>query len=234
MALISGAGWCESALGQQTFNAVSDTWIRASSPDTVYEDDLISAWSTDSGDLRYGLVTFDLTSLAGETIQAVDLQLFVTDDGTQALYPISQTVSIVPGVAAGATWNSYQSTQEPSAALLEGLRHDLAAGQGENTYVSGTPASSADLAAIQAVVDGGGILTLALKAVENGTDYRQDWGDIGSAGQPPKLVITTVPAGCGLVTSLPDAVRGQAYSEYVANTAGCGGPVEFVCIVHEP
>jgi alpha-mannosidase len=211
---------------QQTFNAVTDVWIRQSYPNTLYESDLISVWSTASaahsasGGLRYGLVTFDLSSLVGQTIGDVEFRLYVAG-WAQMGTPVNQTVSIVPGTAAGATWSTYQATQEPQAVPLDGLRHSLAVNEGLDTYVSGTPASPADVAKIQAVVDAGGLLTLVMKPVEDGTDYRQDWGDIERASHPPQLIITAAGA-CRLMTQqLPDAALGVSYIADVRTEGDC-------------
>jgi hypothetical protein len=205
--------------------AVSETWIRQSAPQQVFEDDLVSVWSAASSDLRYGLVTFDLSSLTGEEIASADLQLFVTPGGSQSGAAMNQTVSIVSGLAAGATWASYQANQHASAQLLDGLRHAVIARQGENSYVSGTTASAADIQRIQSIIDGDGVLTLVLQAAADGTNYRKDWGD-GAMGQPPRLVLTIASKPCGLrVDDLPLAQQGTPYEADLALTGGCADGV---------
>jgi hypothetical protein len=206
----------------------SDTWIRQNSPTQVFEDDLVSVWSGKTGDRRHGLITFDLSSLAGKQIASVDLRLFVTAGGSQAGLPINQAVSIVPGVAAGATWSSYQAGQAPSAQLLEGLRHVAAARQGENSYIAGTPASAADVTKIQAIADAAGSLTLVLQAVEDGQSYKKDWGDLvdhpllSINAHPAQLHVTLRQLPCEWnEAGLPGAVLGTSYSAGVASLAGC-------------
>lgn len=210
------------AAGQsQTFSAVSETWIRQSAPQQVFENDLVSVWSNASNDLRHGLVTFDLSSLAGRQIASAELQLFVTAGGSQALAGMSQAAAIVPGTAAGATWASYQQSQAPGLELLDGFRHVVASREGENSYVAGTPASAADLEKIQAKIDGDGLLTLVLRAVEQATNYRKDWGD-GAMGRPPRLVLTVAAGPCSLRGDpLPVATQGMPYSASLASLAGC-------------
>jgi hypothetical protein len=210
-------------------DAIEDTWIRQNDPDTAYEDDYVSVWSSTSADgaKRYGLVTFDVSSLAGQPIGVVTLELGIWGGGSQATRPINQTVSIVPGHALNATWNSYQATQDPLAVPLEDLRHNLAAGEGNGTYVASTPASAADRAAIQgAVNEGDGTLTLVMKPVEDGTDYRKDWVD-GAHGSPPRLMVTLGSPCRILASALPPGKAGEAYSASLAASAECSGSVQW-------
>ncbi len=208
--------------------AIEDTWIRQSHPDSVYEDDYVSVWSRASSDgaERYGLVTFDVSSLAGQPIGGVMLEVGVWGGGSQAGTPISQTVSVVPGRAQNATWSSYMATQDPSAVLLEGLRHQLAAGEGNGTYVASTAASAADLSVIQAVIDGDGILTLVMKPVDDGTDYRKDWMD-RAHGLAPRLVVRLGSLCRPVSGPLPPGRVGEPYSASLAASAECSGSLNW-------
>jgi subtilisin-like proprotein convertase family protein len=204
--------------------AAADTWIR--NDGAVHEDDLISVWSS-VHNLRYGLATFDLSALAGQTVRGAALELFATTGGSQQTFGINQTVSIVPGTALNATWDTYMATQDPSADLLDGLRHEFP-GPKDGQYHWSTPASAADLAKIQAIVDGTEkSMTLVMKAVEDGTDYRVDWGDLGYDQMPARLHLIVGPA-CSITTfSLPAATVGTAYSATLETDGACTGALNW-------
>ncbi len=209
-----------------TIDAAEDVWLRESHPDSVYENDLVSVWSAASGNRRYGLVTFDLSAAAGQTIKGAVLDLFDFVGGSQQTRPISQTVSIVPGTSLNATWNSYMANQDPFAQALDGLQHDVPAPK-TGSYKTSTPASAADVAKIQAVLNGDGVLTLVMKAVEDGTDYRVDWGDLGYNQRPARLRLIVGPA-CTITTlSLPAAGVGDSYTATLQTSGDCTGSLSW-------
>ncbi|MEX2112647.1 MAG: DUF1553 domain-containing protein, partial [Pirellulales bacterium] len=168
-------------------------WLRESAPDTVYEDDLISVWSSAAGDSarRWGVVEFDLSALAGRTLREVYLEL-----GALNSAPLAQSAALVPPGIAGLTWNRCLSEKQPSMQPLAALgRVELAAATSENavgTYLRSAAASDADRQLLQAAVAAGGKVAVLLTADEDGTPYHQDWDD-GVHGstrrKPPRLIV---------------------------------------------
>lgn len=213
-----------------TLEAVADVYIRESAPDTVYESDLVSVWSADADDggRRYGLVSFDLSSLAGETVAAAQLQLYANAEHSGNDRAIRHTTSIVPGSAQDATWTLYQQDQAPSADILDGLRFALGPAHHAGEYAASTPASTGDVAKIQAAIDGAGLLTLAFVGVEEGVDYRQDWGDVELDNRPARLLLTIGTGPCAIATSaLPDGAQASAYAAELTRTRGCPADVTW-------
>jgi len=173
----------------------SDHWLREVAPDTVYDNDGISVWSTSKGDRRYGVIEFDVSSLAGTTLPGAALGLYSRLHGySDQNTPIIQSAYVIAGPIGGMTWNSYMAGQDAGKVALETLgAYDLPAASGDpaqqEAYLYST-ASAADLALIQAAVDGSGVLSIVLIADESAV-YGQSWGD-GDAtwsGPAPLLVI---------------------------------------------
>ncbi len=171
--------------------AAAHLWIRESAPDTVYEDDLISVWSSAAGDhaRRWGLVEFDLSALAGRTLRAAHLEF-----GALNPSPLSQSAALVaPGIS-GLTWNRFTAEKQPSMQPLTALaRVEVAASPSAvGAYLHSSAASPADLQLLQAAAESGGKVAILLTAEENGTPYRQDWDD-GVHGstrhKPPRLIV---------------------------------------------
>lgn len=173
----------------------ADHWIREISPDTVYNDDGISVWSTSKGDRRYGLVEFDLSSLAGTTIDGAKLGLYsAVHRYSDYRTPILQSAFVIAGPIDSLTWNSYMAGQDAGKLSLETLgAYNLPAPSEDpaqqNAYMYSF-ASTADLALIQVAINGSGRLSLVLIADE-GAAYGRSWGDGDAAwsGPAPVLII---------------------------------------------
>jgi len=190
--------------------AGTDGWIREADPShSLYEVDGISVWSSSGNDgaRRYGLIEFDLSSLAGETVTEVHLDLFSALHGySDYSKPIKQSIYEIDssGTALGnLDWNTYIAEKDAGKAAFETLgAYDLPAASDvsplyDNVYVLST-GSAADISLVQNAIDGDGILSLVLIAAEDGTDYAQSWGDgeAGWAGAPdgnPVLYVNQIP-----------------------------------------
>jgi hypothetical protein len=175
--------------------ASADHWIREIGPDTVFNDDGISVWSTSKGDRRYGLAEFDLSSLAGTTIDGAKLGLYsAVHRYSDFRTPIIQNAFVIAGPIDGLTWNSYMAGQDAGKVALQTLgAYNLPAASDDpaqqNAFMY-SYASTADLALIQAAINGSGRLSLVFVADESGA-YGRSWGDGDTtwAGLAPVLVI---------------------------------------------
>ena len=182
-------------------DASFESWVRDDGRTLGGGDsDLISVWSS-ANNLRWGVVEFDLSGLVGTTVNDIGLNLWSRPGGSAANAPLKQQAArIIPGGATSAldwtgitalsqtpfeTFGSYDIPPFADDPLLQ------------NTYIY-SGGSAADVAAIQSIVDAGGLLTVVLMAVEDGTDYRQDWGDGAFEGSVPQLVINAIPEPTGL------------------------------------
>ncbi len=171
--------------------ATAHLWVRESAPDTVYENDLVSVWSSTTSDnaRRIGLLEFDLTPLLNLHLTGAHLELGALNESA-----LSQRATVIPPGIDGLTWNRFVREKLPSGQPLDGLGHvELAAGQtAAGTYVPSAEATAGDLQLVEAAIRSGGRLAIALAADEDGTAYRQDWDDgvHGSTrGNVPRLVI---------------------------------------------
>jgi len=190
--------------------AGADGWIREADPGhSLYEADGVCAWSSygNDGARRYGLIEFDLSGLAGETVTEVHLDLFSPLHGySDYSKPIKQSVYEIDssGTALGSLdWNTYMSEKDAGKTALETLGgYDLPAASDvsplyDDVYVLST-GSAADIGLVQNAIDGDGILSLVLIAAEDGTDYGQSWGDgeaswAGGANGNPILYVNEIP-----------------------------------------
>lgn len=172
--------------------AASHVWVRESQPETVYEDDLVSVWSSAGGDgaRRVGVLEFDVSGLAGIDLNEVYLEL-----GTLNQAPLVQSAVVVPPGIAGLNWKRFAEQKEPSGrplAQLGRIAIPTGAAPAIGTYVRSPAATPADLQLVRDAIWGDGKLALALVADEDGMAYRQDWDDgvHGSTqGKPPRLVV---------------------------------------------
>ena len=160
-----------------------DSWVRESAPGTAYSGDLISVWSS-QGDLRYGVISFDVGSLA-DPITAVSLSLwsqaFGYSDDDFAM--VQSTIAIDP---AGITGDSATWDQVAAAATLHTFEN---LGTYDIGAVGATPAlhnvflqsigTAADAAFVESVRTGSGTLMLVMQAAEGGPEFRNSWGDGG-------------------------------------------------------
>jgi len=174
------------------FVATKHLWIRETEPDIVYENDLVSVWSSAGSDKgrRFGLIEFDVGDL--EKLKLIDarLELGAREDG-----PLLQTASVIPTGIDNYTWNDYQREKADREQPLGGLGHYRLIGVARptpGTYIRSESASGEDLQLLQAASRSDGKLTLVLMATEDGTAYRQDWNDgVYASGDVnvPRLVV---------------------------------------------
>ncbi|MBN1853025.1 MAG: PEP-CTERM sorting domain-containing protein [Pirellulales bacterium] len=181
--------------------AVTDVWIRESAPDTTYENDMISVWNSFSGDpgtRRYGVVQFDISSLAGIDITEAYLGLWGSahpwGDELKAIKQSSLLIDTTAGTpATSMTWNAYQNEYSTGAVQFESLgTYDLAAPTPTDVFFYSS-SSAADIALIETAASAGNqFLTLVMIADElDGVDYAHSWGDgpDGWGGENAQLVI---------------------------------------------
>ncbi|REK12573.1 MAG: DUF1553 domain-containing protein [Planctomycetota bacterium] len=188
------AEWAREPSGRRyELAATTHLWVRESAPDTVYENDLVSVWSSASTDgaRRVGVLEFDVSQLAHLTLREAHLELGVLADT-----PFAQTAAVVPPGTEQLTWNRFAGEKLPNARSLEQLgRVTLAEGgpgTAPGTVQRSEAATAHDLQLVQEAARGDGKLAVALMADENGKAYRQDWDDgvHGSTrGNVPRLVV---------------------------------------------
>ncbi|MFQ5732359.1 MAG: PSD1 and planctomycete cytochrome C domain-containing protein [Planctomycetaceae bacterium] len=171
--------------------ATKHLWVRETEPDRVFEDDLISVWSKRSSDKgrRYGLVEFDVRSLAGLKLSRANLELGVLDRK-----PIRQSAaSISPGIDKY-TWRLFQKNKAAGMKRLAGLGRYVVDPSKERIgqYAPGNGATPQDLRLLENAVKSQGRLTLVLMADEDKRAYRRDWDDgvySRTRNLPPRLVV---------------------------------------------
>lgn len=171
--------------------ATKHLWVRETQPDRVFEDDLISVWSKRSSDKgrRYGLVEFDVRSLAGLKLEQANLELGLLDRN-----PIRQSAaSISPGIDKY-TWRLFQKNKSAGMKRFAGLGRYVSDSSKERVgqYAAGKGATPPDLRLLESVVKSNGRLTLVLIADEDKHAYRRDWDDgvyARTRHLPPRLVI---------------------------------------------
>ena len=184
--------WIKLGGGKKTFIAADKhLWIRESQPERIFENDLVSVWSSKSPDgaRRIGLIELDISSLADMPIKSLRLELGVMNDA-----PIKMSAAIIPPGIEGANWKIYQQQKADKKQPLESLgRVELAAGEAAvGKYAKSKDASPADLKTLRSLAKGTGRLALVLYADEDGQAYRQDWDDgtyAKTRNNPPRLVI---------------------------------------------
>ncbi len=219
--------------GFTTIPASGEIWVRPAGPDTTYENDLVGVYSSLAG-TRYGLVEFDLSSLSGTSLLTATLKLYSLTGQSSSAFPIKQTAFNIDssGTAlTSLTWNSYIAEKDAGKSAFETFgKYDLPPADSDpssqNVYKD-SPASAADLTAIQAEVDGDGILSIVLIADEDGNEYRQDWGDGALAGLVPLLEVDDG-TSCAIATgSLPDGEVDVAYSQTITTSGPCTGTLTW-------
>jgi len=178
--------------------SLNEIWIRAAGAN---EDDAIWVMNSTAGERRYGLVEFDVSGFAGQKIANAYLQLHSDSGNNSGNGSMKQTAYLIDCTEGTALvdldWDSYNAEKDPNKVLLESLgRYDLADFDSDpcqqDTYVA-SQASSADLALLQAMIDGDGFLSMVLIADEDGTAHARMWGDgvYTGAGTQPKLVLAS-------------------------------------------
>ena len=210
---------------------IEDVWLREIAPDRTYENDGVSVYSIDElyKDRRTGMITFDLSELKGKQCRGAVLELYNISAWGAYRFPINQTASIVTGRASGSTLNSYLANQQPHEQLLEGLRHKLVGSEKGGTYIASTPAyKPEDISKIQAVIDGDGILTLILKQIEDGIEYKADWGDLSRIKNPARLRIFIDSLPCFITTTvLPKSKINVPYSTRLSVSQTCSDSTQL-------
>jgi hypothetical protein len=161
--------------------ADTDIWFWENNPDVTMEDDLVNAWSTASGDRRYGVVEFDLSGLPPGPLTDVTLRLWaVSWMESQQIVQSAVAIDTTGGTPASAlTWNVYQSEYAGTGAVLNSLGRVMffPSGPGDVDRFVDSTADAADIAVVENLMQTSGLLTLVLIADEDGTDYRGDWAD---------------------------------------------------------
>lgn len=224
--------------------ATGDVWIRELLPDQTYESDLVSVWSSttsseDRGYRRYGLVEFDVGSLAGRQLGAITLSMWVADAFSGTQYPVKQSAFVIPSDGTpltSLTWSSYLAQKDASKQALQTLgRYEEAAPVTAGTMGTyrDSIASMSDLAAVAGEAAGDGRLSLVFVADEDGSDYRGDWGDASNAAgagyrEKPALLKVLFGSPCRIsTTTLPDGRIGQPYTAQLAASSECSQPVRW-------
>ena len=189
------------AVTEAVLTATAETWIREAAPDSVYEDDGLNIYSSLSATdqaRRYTLLEFDVSGIAGGDYTGVELNLFSIGGWSSADYPAISEAYIVDTAGAtigGMSWNAYMP-YDAGAVALESLGvydYDTDAYDVWLTSVG----SAADLSAVLAETDG--ILTIVIKAVEDGTEYRADWEDNAYYGNRATLTLVPEPTTMALL-----------------------------------
>ena len=196
---IAGAGlrrlaeqWRAENGGQaHVIQAMRHLWIRESDPDKVYEDDLVSVWSSKSSDgaRRYGLIEFDLSSFKDLTLHSATLELGILNESR-----LKQTAALIePGIE-NLTWNLFQQTKASQITSLTGLgRINLPVTSGMvGLHAKSMATSAEDLTALRGRIQKDGKVAFVMLADEDGTSYQQDWDD-GAHAQSrknlPRLIL---------------------------------------------
>ncbi|MBN2375058.1 MAG: hypothetical protein JXD22_01560 [Sedimentisphaerales bacterium] len=204
LVLFISFGIVQSATAVLEIEATAEHFIREIDPNTICDNDGISVWSTAKGDRRYGLIEFDVSSLAGNTIAGATLQLYSAVHQWSDYHSAIKQTSYVIDCSSGSPlssldWITYMAQKDAGKEILETLgSYDLPAADGDpaqqNAYVESN-ASEADLVLIQTAVDGDGKFCVVLIADESGA-YGQSWGDGKGnwSGLVAKLVIQPNPA----------------------------------------
>jgi hypothetical protein len=175
--------WMKKLGGKQVVvNANLQLWARKSTPNKVWEKDLVSVWSAKK-ELRYGLIEFDVSKLEPAEWRSARLKLGVLNNA-----PIRQSAALITPGLSNLTWNGYQQTRHAQRITLESLGRIVDAGAHKvGTYAISTAASKADLKNLNQARQNGKI-AFVLIADEDGEVYWRDWDD-GSRGQLPQLVV---------------------------------------------
>ena len=163
--------------------ASSQLWIRASEPDQIWENDLISVWSS-AKELRYGLVEFDVTKLATRQWKSARLELGVLGNGT-----IRQTARLIPADITDLTWNRFQKEKQLQSRFESFGVIRANSGEGSSGQLARSlNASKSDLSTLSDAARTRNRVTLVLIADEDGEAFGRDWDD-GSKHQLPRLVV---------------------------------------------
>lgn len=190
------------AVSESVVGVSTELWLREVAPNTSYENDglgIYSSLSSTDQARRVSVLEFDISGIdAGAGYTGVELDLYSMEDWSSKDYPVLSEAFIIDtaGVSiAGMTWNSYVATYEAGEVALDSLgayAYDTITNEPSAYGIYVTSAgSAADLSTILAEVAGDGLLTIVIKAVEDGTEYRADWQDDVYHGN--RAILTLVP-----------------------------------------
>ena len=180
--------------GPEGVESTEEAWIsefldgKNFSGDTSFSVASAAAWpGLPEHGPRLGLIEFDLSDYAGQTLTEATLYLFSPMyTGSPTTKPLKQSAYkvVVPGGGSVADPNYYDylANMDSGKVAFETLgSYDIGIPVNETNlkdkYVPSV-ASAADLAMLQAIVDGDGKLQVVLIATEDTEDYRQDWGAV--------------------------------------------------------
>jgi PAS domain-containing protein len=169
--------WARTNVGtRHVLTASKQIWVREIEPERIFENDLISVWSSRSTDKgrRFGLVEFDLRTVSGLQLIRAELELGVLDTK-----PIRQSAALIPPGIEHYNWALYQQNKSPHTRTLDGLgRYDSDVGSERiGSYATSEPATPQELIVIETRAKADGRLSLVLIADEDGKAYRRDWDD---------------------------------------------------------
>jgi len=169
--------WAKTNVGtRHLLVATEKIWVREIEPERIFENDLISVWSSRSTDKgrRFGLVEFDLRPVAGLDLIRAELELGVLDTN-----PIRQSAAIIPPGIDRYSWSLFDENKAPHTRPLMGLGQYDSDGHSERigSYATSEIATRQDLKLIEAHASKDGRLSLVLMADEDGKAYRRDWDD---------------------------------------------------------
>ena len=184
-----------------------DSWVVEGNGVTAggLEGNMISVFASDNtvtGKWRVGLVEFDASELAGETIQSVHLELGVDGrSGPLATGPVHSLARLLPvGTDVRQLNSESYRNLVPEATAFEALGHyHIAAGESHaaGEFEPSLRSTAADVALLTDRLEAGAAKwLLALEAIEDGTKTARDWGaddtePKGTQGGPlrPRLVV---------------------------------------------
>jgi subtilisin-like proprotein convertase family protein len=206
--------------GYLTIQSSAENWVRPSDPNTVYEDDNVQVRNSAGGNVRIGLVEFNVQSLAGQTIQSASVRM---RRGFAENSPMRCRSYLIPSGIAGANYTSYLANKDPyKQPFADFGRFDLPGGA---EIEDSLDATATDIQLISGEVAGDGLLTLVIIADEDPVGYGRKWGD-GYIGPRPELRVQV--GTCLIATgSLPAGVAGTPYTAALANTPDCSGTPQW-------
>lgn len=171
--------------------ATTHLWIRESAPETVYEDDLVSVWSSKSGDgaRRYGLIEFDVAAFKNLPLHSASLELGILNESR-----LKQSASLIAPEISNLHWKKYQETKSATAVPLKQLgRIDLQVRPGMlGQYAKSSATTADDLRELVSRIQRDGKVAFVLTADEEGIGFQQDWDDgvhPQTRRNPPRLVL---------------------------------------------
>ncbi len=185
-----------------TIEASADVWIREYDPDSTYEGDGVSVGGTgtiaaDNNLRRYGLVEFDISTVAGPIVGA-HVELYAINYAANSSGLSQQAGLLVPEGIGSTTWNNLWTTK--TEVTLQSLGYmEIAADSPMDAWYSSNAASAADLANLNSLLGGSGKVTMLFGS----SGGRHEWGG-GEASLAPRLVVETAvpePSAMFMVTA---------------------------------